>query len=206
MDWSARVLVIVDGDLASAVGCAAAAEAAVSMHGPERADVPAPIAFFPGWLDEPRVAAAEIQARANRMKVVRGVAPRVGQGRQVSGVDESIALVEACGVATAEGCSQVLWATCVGGAEPRVEDVATRIDKAALAGRLAACDRVEGVDAAVRVESPYADLSDEQLATLARDLGVHARQAWWWGSDGPGAAVRARWVKVFEALGSPVGV
>ena len=53
--------------------------------------------------------------------------------------------------------------------------------------------------ASIRVDTPYADFSDRQLAELALDLGTPFRMAPWW-NDASNEEYR-RWRGVFEAIG-----
>lgn len=199
MDWNARVIVIVDGELPSATACAAAAEAVAAFGAPEDAARPErqPIAFIPAGLDPRRRAGAEHQAGNCRMRVVSGKYA----AESLSGTHESFVLLEAIEVARAEGCRQVLWPVQLGG-EP-VDHVAAKVDKSLLLSRISACDLPDHAEAGVRIETPYADLTDVQMALLARDLGVSVRQCWWWGISGDGDAARLleRWTRAFGELG-----
>lgn len=199
MNWNARVIVIVDGDLASATACAAAAEAVVAFGATEDAARPErqPVAFIPAGLDPRRRAGAEHQAASCRMGIVAGE----HAAHASTGTQESFILLEAMEAARREGCRQVLWPVQLGN-EP-VDVVAAKVDKALLLSRASACDFPDTAESGVRIETPYADLTDAQMALLARDLGVSVRQCWWWGMSGDGDASRLleRWTRAFAELG-----
>ena len=61
----------------------------------------------------------------------------------------------------------------------------------------------EGLEPAVRVETPLLDLTDAQVAELARDLDAPLETAWWCRKDGPAPCGRCpgcrRWEAVLEA-------
>jgi hypothetical protein len=58
--------------------------------------------------------------------------------------------------------------------------------------------------ALVRVEAPYADFSDRQLAELVIELDLPVWTCWWWGAtndDQPAWSDRQHWTSLLRELG-----
>jgi hypothetical protein len=107
-------------------------------------------------------------------------------------------LMEATATALAQACPVVVWPVVPRG---RVSDepapiavIADAVNRATLVGRLASLDAPNAGIPEVRIETPFVDLSDTQVADLACDLGVRFEDCWWWRNDTSAASdERARW-------------
>lgn len=125
------------------------------------------------------------------------------------GQGEAMTLIRAAYLAAQHQCRRVIWPVLAErdprSGEPDLTSVARSIDRALLAGRLASLDldRAEWSAAGVpevRVETPFVDLTDAQLADLSRDLEVPAETCWWWGAD---AEEQARWGGLIRPAAEP---
>lgn len=213
MDWTARVLVITDGSLASLVACVAAKEASLASRGEGLPTPPRPAAWVPGTLPVAQRQAAARIANTYGLELiadpVRAGAPETPPGRsaQRPDLDESEMLVRAAYAGAHHGCPSVFWpaqapvSSATG--EVDVDAVSRLIDKALLVGRLCALDAEHHHLPSIRVDAPYADFTDQQLADLARDLDVRLSLCWWW-EDPEGQAEKARWTRAYEGIRSPI--
>lgn len=202
-----RTLVISDGSLASLVACAAAREAIVSAGGDEKAA--RPIVLFMPVGDETNRArrqAIEKQAKLYELDVAEARGELRGPGAHGSfgaGLSETLNLIGATYQAAQLGCDLVVWPVQFVGA-PDVEKIARAVDRALLVTRLASLDSAEHGKPAIKVDTPFADLTDKQIADLVIDMNVPVELCWWWGA-GPKdehALQRAeRWVPVLQSLG-----
>lgn len=203
MDWNSRILVITDASLGALVACVAAKEASLAARADGAAPPPRPIAWIPAWVPESHRAAAEQIGHTYGLEVLRqSGAPGPGPRDLV----ESAMLVQAAYAAAHHACAGVLWPAHAGpapDAQPDLVTISRMIDKALLVGRLCALDAEHHNVPGIRVDAPYADFSDLQIADLARDLDVRTRLCWWW-EDPAGAAEKARWTAAFETLGTPI--
>ncbi len=200
-----RTLVISDGSIASLVACAAAREAIVSAGGDEKA--PRPIVLFVPVGDETNRArrmAVEKQARLYELDIAEGRAELRGPGAHGSfgaGLSESVNLISATYQAAQLGCDLVVWPVQFTGT-PEVERIARVVDRALLVTRLASLDGTEHGRPAIRVDTPFADLTDKQMADLVIDMNTPVEMCWWWGGKDEQALARAeRWVPVLQGLG-----
>lgn len=194
---SERVLVLSDGGLASLVACAAAGQG----DGAGSAEV-APVMWEPGD-SAPRLASVARQAELCGLplsKIAAGLFPPPQGG---AGALQSLALVQAALAGAGAGFTTVVWPVHAGpGAEPDLDRVALAIDRALLVSRLVALDADEHGIPAIRVDTPYADFTDRQLAELAIDLDAPVQACWWWGGQGGSAASeRQRWTDLLRSFG-----
>ena len=205
-----RSLIISDGSLAALVACAAARESLIASGGDEKS--PRPIVLFTPVGDETnhaRRVAIEKHAKLYELDMVDATADLRGPGAHGvngGGLHQTLALITATYQAAALGCDQVVWPVQIGGQSPDLEAVARVIDRSVLVTRLASLDSVEHGRPAIRIETPYADLSDRQLADLAIDMNAPVEQVWWWGAAQAGKSEHAareleRWFPVLQALG-----
>lgn len=99
-----------------------------------------------------------------------------------------------------------------GGDSLDVERVANLLDVATLVGRLVSIE----TGCEVSVETPFVDLTDQQLVELALDMGLDREQCWWaagrahlWADDAHAALAaeawhaRQRWEGAFARSGWP---
>ncbi|MBX3351376.1 MAG: hypothetical protein KF684_00440 [Phycisphaeraceae bacterium] len=111
-----------------------------------------------------------------------GELPSAGEG-----VTLSRSLLDACELASREGCSRVVWPVFVNAS---IDAIALALDRARLVSTLASLD-IRG--RAVRIDTPALDLTEHQLADLAADVGVPAQRGWWIGPDAD------RWLELVAA-------
>jgi hypothetical protein len=114
-------------------------------------------------------------------------------------------LLAAAYVAAAHRCDRVVWpvqspAPVSGEDDVDLDRIAADVDRALLVSRLVALDADEHGRPGLRIETPYVDLSDRQLAELAFDMDVPVHLCWWWEGES-GAAERERWLGTLRAVG-----
>lgn len=89
------------------------------------------------------------------------------------------AAVEAAGL----GLTRVIWPVHAGAAREVDTDLLADVcDRALLVGQLVGLDRsriAHGPGGGIRIETPYADLTDAQLMDLALDMDTPLHAAWW---------------------------
>lgn len=202
-----RTLVISDGSLASLVAAASARESIVSAGGDERAARPV-LLFVPAG-DETthaRRGAVERHASLYDLEIVDATADLRGPGAHGSfaaGLAETLTLINATYLGASKGCDLIVWPVQFAGPLD-VDRVARVVDRALLVTRLASLDSVDLGRPTLRVDTPYADLTDRQLADLALDMNVPIESLWWWklGSKSELAgAEMERWVPALQSLG-----
>lgn len=119
-------------------------------------------------------------------------------GTRSAGDTANRLLLDAGTAALGLGCPVVVWPVIHRGPSPDVlppvERIAESVNRATLVSRLLSLDSAEAGLPEVRIETPFVDLTDQQLAELACDLGVRFEDCWWWSDDSPEAGnERARW-------------
>lgn len=224
---SARTLVLFDGELASVLALAyAVEEAAIASRRPGHSGVvrgvppsvgrsdpgtepasPPPL-VYPAFFGLP-------EAREREAAMVRGLDllgadrarddhPDLSSRTDMAGEDQTRLLVHAAYLAASLGCDRVVWPVQFGedlrAATPSLDRVASAIDRALLVSRLVGLDtdRVRGVE----IETPFADLSDRQIAEMVMDVEAPLAACWWWGGGSPAAlAAHDRWGTLLRALG-----
>ena len=179
MGGSARTLVIDDGSLTGLLACAAASEQ--WEIGKNAGGCPII------WPDASHGNTEAIQSAVLRHAELYGLEVSSAPSQASTdpdapaGLAESVMLLGALSVATAEGCDRVLWPAQGsgggggGGDELDVGGLARMIDKSVLVARLASID-----SDATQIDTPYFDLTDRQVAELALDMGVPIDACWWW--------------------------
>lgn len=181
---AASSLVIVDGGLASLIACAAAREGSIVAAGGGTPRIQN-IAFLSprfgpdaGLNSQPRDAAAARHAEMFGLRLTRADAAKAGD----PGEHDSLVLLRAAHEARRNGCEAVIWPVqCAAGNEIDLEAAARASDRALLVARLADLDADGGP--APRIETPYADLTDQQIADLVLDMDLPAEACWWWRPD-----------------------
>ncbi|GJM19789.1 MAG: hypothetical protein DHS20C14_20020 [Phycisphaeraceae bacterium] len=215
-----KTLVISDGSLASLIATAIVSEEAASGNARSAADLGGIVWGVPANLAAPGPFWDVCDRAAGRQADVYGLGylpPEGGFRARVealgglpAGAGESLTLVEAAYTAALHECPRVIWATQAPAADdsgdPDLDLVARAVDRALLASRLVGldADRPEWPAAVpeVRIETPFVDLRDDELADLARDMRVPVETCWWWGGaqGTPGAAdEHARWTPLVGA-------
>lgn len=119
------------------------------------------------------------------------------------GAIQTLALLQVTAAAVSAGFAALVWPVHAGpGADPDLDRVALSLDRALLVSRLVALDGQEHGCPAIRVDAPYADFTDRQIAELAIDLDAPVHTCWWWGGqDGSAAAERQRWTTQLQSCG-----
>jgi len=186
-----RALVISDGSVAGLVASAIASEEMVRRENLGVQETPI-VLLVPGPGVERGLAAQAVARQCEAYGLVNaerlGAEDRgavggsdIGEGLRRSGV-----LLRAGAVALANGCRRVIWPVQDGEETPgepaRVGQVARELDRALLAGRLVSLEAEDAGLPEVTFETPFVDLSDEQLADLAVDLSVPLEMCWWAGA------------------------
>lgn len=194
-------MVLSDGGLESLVACAAAAEAAALDTAGVRPMILA--ADSSGPEREARLRAVALQAELLGLDVPTPPIADLNTAHTLSpGERETQQLLRAASVAVRQGCVTLLWPArsvgATGGLD--LDSIAARVDRALLVSRLVALDAPE--HAAFRIDAPYVDLTDRQLAELAAEMEVPLRACWWHAAKtGPAEEERKRWSGVLLALG-----
>lgn len=195
-----RTMVLCDGDLPAYHAAWAARERAISDGPATPMPVLAPFGVSP--VREPIEHAVTLQARALGLTAVASVASQA-HSEDLPGHAEALALINACYAAVQLGCDRVVYPAhaCVGDAMD-LDRVAAVADRAVLAARLCSLDALAHHTPGIRIETPYADLTDLQLADLFLDADLTPQALWWWGgADDAARAQQARWMRALEPMG-----
>ncbi|HYF15051.1 MAG TPA: hypothetical protein VD971_08290 [Phycisphaerales bacterium] len=204
-----KTLILSDAGLPSVVACVAAREAAIGAgcDAGAIADrvVAAPFALSTqSALLQRRAVVA--QAEATGVGALKETPPLASVNAHASADErEGIELLGALLAAAHAGFRRVVWPASAGAGESVDIDRLSQIaDRALCAARYASvCAADDG--AGVELETPYAELSDRQLAELALDMGCPVDTCWWalasGGQDDPVKAERQRWQRAFEIVG-----
>lgn len=155
-------------------------------------------------------AAVHSQAQIYQCKVIEGDYLLGG----AASAAQSPVLLTAARIAVCARKRRLVWGVQYPyiGTEPDLDTIATTTDRALLISRLTSLDLWDDPEAQVpeiRIETPLIDLSDEQIADMASDLGVPWTTVWWLGASGERARqARERWEPVCERFGlmPPQGV
>lgn len=202
-----RSLVLCDGDLPSYYAAWAARERAIGdgPSGPAGMPLLAPFSVGrtgSGRLADPMEHAVTLQGRALGLTSIASIGSHTAP-EDLPGHGEALALVNACYAAVRLGCDRVVYAAhaCVGESLD-LDRIAAIADRAILAARLCSLDALAHHTPGIRVETPYADLTDLQLADLFLDADLSPQALWWWGGSTDSArAQQARWMRALEPMG-----
>lgn len=189
-DPQGRTLIIANGGLLSLIAMAAAREAVLA--GAAR-DARRPVVMTPA-LEGPTAPARRnaVARQADLYDLELLDAPVPGQavgGSQAGpasaqplvGESQSRLLMHAAYAAASRGLMSVVWPVRAGQGEAiDLEQAAKACDRAVLIARIAGLDADEHGVASIRVQTPFLDLTDRQIADLALDLAVPANECWWW--------------------------
>ncbi len=115
------------------------------------------------------------------------------RGCRLAGVQESLMLLAALTEAARLGRRRVVWPVCAG--EPRhdapaLSAIADACDRAMLAAQLVAIDLTHDADqpgdradsggvGGIDIDTPFIDLTDDEVVELGVDAGVPMNMAWW---------------------------
>lgn len=202
---TSRVLVLNDGDIPGLVACAAAAEAAMGVTEVRERPLVLP---FPSSIARATARTAAVQRQAELLTL--GLLPAISPAVESADAEAEIRdLVAAAYGAARAGIDTVIWPVSAATGEAfDLDRLGAAADQALLVGRLVALDAARHGVPGIRIETPYLDLTDTQLADLAADLAAPLESVWWWqgwgGEDVPAAQARARWAPALERVGWPV--
>ncbi len=115
-------------------------------------------------------------------------------------------LLEAATQAIRRGASRLIWPCCF---DADLDRISRASDKAMLLGRLLEMDLPStGPGSSFEIETPLIDLSDAQIADLARDLDAPLGGAWWCQRDGEHACGECpacrRWIPLLSPVRTPI--
>jgi len=198
MEVPGRTLVISDGGVGALVACMAAREslyAGVSAKASRANDAGSsaesgatsailrerrPLVFLgelPASSGTARLRAVERQCAALDLELVEPTPADANPTSAPRGERATRMLVNAGFAAALRGAGRVLWPVhFFNGTDIDLDQIADAFDRATLVTRLLGLDAQPGV----RVEIPYADFTDRQVAELAVDLDAPLRLCWWW--------------------------
>ena len=162
----ADVLIIMDGSLAGAVACAMECERGhtiVAWLPPPRSGLRAP--------DLGAVDAARAERLVREQAELHAVGELIISAPDGARADPSMLLLDAARAAGARAAARVVWPVARGDSVDAMYRVTERADLATRLARLDAEDRAES-GPGVRIETPFVDLTHDQLLDLARDLEI----------------------------------
>jgi len=115
-------------------------------------------------------------------------------------------LTEAASIALLSGFRRVVWPVRAASfthtdgrsQEDLIELIGTMIDRALLVSRLVSLDATPDTAVEVVIETPFVDLTDEQLYDLSEDLSIPIETCWWHSARTLPAAQRIaqRWASI----------
>lgn len=200
-------LLLSDGGVASLVAAASLAEEA-ARSGVDSARIHVLSSNLTGIPASSRDPGVAKHASIFSFDLVSASDPDAGPGGPAA-IGRSVTLLRACELAIRLACSRVVWPIQTprrGSSKPDVDVIADVLDRCLLVSRLATLDADPTVGE-IRIETPYVDLSDAQMADLAQDLGVPLSACWWTSGDASltpqGRAEADRWS---DLLPMPAGV
>ena len=201
-----RTLILSDGGLLSLLACAASSDAMVSRASSGRPDaVWCPVGTGPSESLQQRAASRQagvlgLERLTHADPVWSGSPPELPTGPEAT-----LALVSAGLLAARRGFDRVVcpWqGTAARTGDPEaldLEGIARVVDRGVLCERLVT---VELGDAGPEFATPYADLSDRQIAELIIDAGAPVETCWWFASDSDEArTLQSRWLPLLKDAG-----
>lgn len=217
MSESHRIVILSDGGLSSLVACAVAKERATLDGRTHGGTCVLPVFGLGGLIGSNRLLrekAIRVQAEVFGFEMweplVAGVDTLPGLVDQRD--QETQGLIRAAQLAVRKGCDTIVWPVqCAGPMAARDDEgldldwIARAADKAVLVSRLIAVDADAHHKPSIRIETPYLDVTDHQLADLAAEMELPMRACWWWSiskRDGEQAvAERERWLRALQFVG-----
>ncbi|MFG0298751.1 MAG: hypothetical protein ACF8K1_04025 [Phycisphaerales bacterium JB047] len=89
-------------------------------------------------------------------------------------------LTEAAYLALSTGLKRVVWPIRINDNHPdRIGAIGNAIDRAMLVGRTVSLDATPDTAPEVRIDTPFVDLTTEQVTELARDMALPIETCWW---------------------------
>jgi hypothetical protein len=164
-----EALVLADGDVPGLLALAAATT-----------DSTARVLAWPALTPDPVTAQARREAATRQAELLGAglFGPPPTNGAEESDAGISGLLLRAAHLAARLGCSKVVWPVSAGTANLGPEAaarIAAALDRALLVTRLVRLDFTD-----VEIQTPYADLSDRQLADLILDMDLPLWTCWWY--------------------------
>lgn len=102
-------------------------------------------------------------------------------------------------------CSRVVWPGHAGGHDSVDLDRLSQIaDRSLAASKFAGLCSSASTAVGLHVDTPFADLTDRQLADLAIDMDAPVDACWWWQAGDRGSEAqreKSRWMKALQAMG-----
>jgi hypothetical protein len=210
MDAWRRTLILSDGGLPSLVACMHAREAAIL--GGVKPESLLQQAMVLAFVPQPEAVLLQRKAAATQAESLglgwcgheaRGFAmasPQADDGER-----EAIELLGAALLAARLGCERVIWPATAGTSDSVVLDRLAQInDRALVTARLASIASSTATASGIVIDTPFAELSDRQVADLAMDIAAPMETCWWWARQSGDAVVeheRARWMSAMEGAG-----
>lgn len=197
MPRTERTLILFDGSIVSVLACAAIAEEA----GRDDAAPRGMLMLFPPTHAADRRLSTVLQRCAElfAMEVLASPAPD-DAGSRSPGEQESRDLLAAGYAGARQSCTRILWpVNAAAGDGLDLDRIAAAHDRSILVSRLVALDAGQHGVPGLRLDTPYIDLSDRQVADLAVDMDLPLDQCGWWEVQ-PGGQ-RERWTRVLREAG-----
>ena len=198
-----KTLILHDGGMGALLACGIASEAALLGAGASGTSPEVGAVLFGASTAGTRDRAAAVLKQCEKL----GVTVHEMKPLPVGGAgpkQEVLELVHTTYAAAALGYERVLWpATGTLGDSIDLDRVAQIADRGLLVGRLVALDAREHGVPSIRVETPWADFTDRQVADLVCDMELPVEACWFWGveADAEAERERRRWESALGAGG-----
>jgi hypothetical protein len=202
-----KTLILSDAGPASLLACAIVRESiALGQAGKGLKEAPTEGAVIPFPPANPHLVAVAKQAELFSFPVLAptGVAEAAAPTPEA----ESHHLLSVTHLAARQGYDTVLWPTsAAAGDSLDLDRIAQIADRAVLIARLVAIDSDSHGVPGIRIETPYADFTDRQIADLIADMELPIETCWWWGAEAIDALAdreHRRWESAMTAVGRPL--
>lgn len=198
-----KTLILSDAGPASLLACACVRESiALGQAGKGLREAPTEAAVLPFPPVEPHLQAIGKQCEFFAFPLLTPTAS--ADAAATSPEAESHHLLSATHLAARQGFSSVLWpASGAAGDSLDLDRIAQIADRAVLIARLVAIDAASHGVPSIGIETPYADLTDRQIADLIADMDLPMELCWWWGVEAMDALAdreSRRWKSAMSAV------
>jgi hypothetical protein len=202
-----KTLILSDAGPASLLACAIVSESiALGQAGKGLKEAPQDAAVLPFPPVNPHLVAVAKQADLFSFQVLAPTA--AAEAAAPTPEAESHHLLSAAHLAARQGFTTVLWpASAAAGESLDLDRIAQITDRAILIARLVAIDADSHNVPGIRIETPYADFTDRQIADLIADMELPIETCWWWGAESIDALAdreHRRWESAMTAVGRPL--
>jgi hypothetical protein len=202
-----KTLILSDAGPASLLACACIHEAiALGQAGKGLSDTPTEAAVLPFPPSQPRLVAIARQCDLFALPILSPTQP--ADPAAPSPEAESHHLLSATHLAARQGFDTVLWpASAAAGESLDLDRIAQIADRAILISRLVCIDATSHGVPSIRVQTPYADFTDRQIADLIADMELPIETCWWHGAESIDALAQRearRWEAAMAAIGRPL--